>query len=96
MLHHMVMIKVSDGTPDDHLQAFRERVLAMPETISEIQAIDVHLDELHTARSWDVLLHVQFENRDALQAYLVHPDHQAAVAFNQAYQTAIAVLDYTD
>jgi hypothetical protein len=96
MLHHIVMIEVNKDTPDDHLQAFRERLMAMPDTIPEIKAIDVRLDELHTTRSWDVLLHVQFENQEALEAYLIHPDHQSAVAFNRDYQTNIAVLDYTD
>ena len=95
MLHHIVMIEVNDDTPDDHLQAFRKRLLAMQQTIPQIKSIDVRLDELHTPRSWDVLLHVQFENQDALNEYLVHPDHQSAVAFNRDYQTNIAVLDYT-
>jgi hypothetical protein len=53
MLRHYVFLKYRDGTSDDHVTAFCERLLALRATIGEIEHLEIGRDELHDARSWD-------------------------------------------
>ena len=53
MLGHYVFLKYRDGTSDEHVTAFCERMLALGSAIGEIQHLEIGRDELQDARSWD-------------------------------------------
>ena len=65
MLQHYVFLKYREGTSASHISAFRERMLALRGTIAEIRSLEVGVDEVHDARSWDVVLIMAFESLDA-------------------------------
>ncbi|HCV86357.1 MAG TPA: stress responsive protein, partial [Deltaproteobacteria bacterium] len=46
----------------------------LPEKIEEIQHLTVGEDFKETPKSFDVALSVEFENREALSAFSVHPE----------------------
>ena len=77
MLQHYVFLKYRDGTSDGHVAAFCERMLALRGTIGGIQHLEIGRDELHDARSWDLVLIMEFASVEALRAYQRHPDHLA-------------------
>jgi hypothetical protein len=52
MLQHYVFLKYRDGTPDGHVEAFCERMLALCRTIGGIQHCDFGRDELHDTGTW--------------------------------------------
>ena len=95
MLRHYVFLKYRDGTPEGHVAAFGERMLALRGTIDEIQHLEIGRDELHDPRSWDLVLIIEFESAEALRAYQRHPDHVAVMAFNDPFVANVASVDFT-
>ena len=95
MLHHYVFLKYHAGTSDDHVNAFCERLLALRGTIGGIEHLEIGRDELQDARSWDVVLIMQYASLDALRAYQRHPLHQAVMAFNTPFVADVASVDFT-
>ncbi len=95
MLRHYVFLKYHAGTSDDHVTAFCERVLALRATIGGIERLEIGRDELHDARSWDVVLIMEFASLDALRAYQRHPQHLAVMAFNTPFVADVASVDFT-
>ena len=95
MLQHYVFLKYRDGTTDGHVAAFCERMVALRGTIDGIQHLEIGRDELHDARSWDLVLIMEFASTEALRAYQRHPDHQAVMAFNDPFVAKVASVDFT-
>ena len=95
MLQHYVFLKYRDGTTDRHVVAFCERMFALRETIGGIQHLGIGRDELHDARSWDLVLIMEFASAEALRAYQRHPDHLAVMAFNDPFVANVASVDFT-
>ena len=95
MLQHYVFLKYRDGTPEGHVAAFGERMLALRATIDGIQRLEIGRDELHDPRSWDLALIMEFATAEALRAYQRHPDHLAVKAFNDPFVADMASVDFT-
>lgn len=82
MIRHLVLFKLNDGVSKDD-----ERALAGAKAFSELGAVIPELREWEcnwntTERdiAYDYAINSLVEDRDALQAYLTHPAHQAAAA----------------
>jgi hypothetical protein len=95
MLRHYVFLKYRDGTSDEHVTGFCARMLALRDVIAEIRHLEIGLDELHDARSWDLVLIMEFASVDALRAYQRHPRHLAVMAFNEPFVANVASVDFT-
>jgi hypothetical protein len=95
MLRHYVFVKYRDGTSDAHVTAFCERMLDLRSAIEGIQHLEIGRDELHDARSWSLVLIMEFASVDALRAYQRHPRHLAVTAFNDPFVENVASVDFT-
>ena len=95
MLQHYVFLKYRDTTPEGHVTAFCERMRALGDTIGEIQHLEIGRDELREARSWDLVLVMEFVSVDALRAYQCDPRHLAVMAFNEPFVANVASVDFT-
>jgi hypothetical protein len=95
MLRHYVFLKYRDGTTEEQVTAFCARMLALRGAIGEIQHLEIGRDELHDARSWDLVLIMQFASVDALRAYQRHPRHLAVMAFNEPFVADVASVDFS-
>ena len=95
MLRHCVFLKYRDGTSAAHVTAFCERMLALRGTIDEIRHLEIGRDELGDARSWDLVLLMEFASVAALRAYQRHPQHLAVMAFNDPFVANVASVDFT-
>lgn len=95
MLHHYVFLKYRDGTTDGHVHAFCERMFALRGAIGGIEHLEIGRDELHDARSWDLVLIMEFASVEALRTYQRHPDHRAVAAFNDPFVANMASVDFT-
>jgi stress responsive alpha/beta barrel protein len=95
MLQHYVFLKYRDGTTDGHIADFCERMLALRGTIGEIQHLEIGRDELHDARSWDLVLIMEFASAEALRAYQRNADHVAVMTFNDPFVANVASVDFT-
>lgn len=95
MLRHYVFLKYREGTSDGHVTAFCERMLALRATITGIEHLEIGRDELHDARSWDLVLIMEFASLDALRAYQRHPQHVEVMTFNAPFVANLGSVDFT-
>jgi len=95
MLRHYVFLKYREETSDGHITAFCEGMLALRGAIGEIRHLEIGRDELHDARSWSLVLIMEFASVDALRAYQRHPRHLALMAFNDPLVENVASVDFT-
>ena len=95
MLQHYVFLKYRDGTPEQHVTAFCERMGVLRRTVSEIQRLEIGRDELGDARSWDLVLIMEFTSIEALRAYQRDPRHLTVMAFNEPFVAQVASVDFT-
>jgi stress responsive alpha/beta barrel protein len=95
VLQHYVFLKYRGGTTEGHVVAFCERMFALRGTIGVIQHLEIGRDELHDARSWDLVLIMEFASAEALREYQRHPDHVAVMAFNDPFVANVASVDFT-
>ena len=95
MLQHYVFLKYREDTTEAHIVAFCERMFALRGTISEIRHLEIGRDEFHDARSWDLVLIMEFASAEALRAYQRHPDHLAVMTFNDPFVANVASVDFT-
>jgi len=94
MLRHYVFVKYRDGTSDAHVTAFCERMLDLRSAIEGVQHLEIGRDELHDARSWSLVLIMEFASVDALRAYQRHPQHLELMAFNEPFVENLASVDF--
>ena len=95
MLQHYVFLKYREETTDEHIAAFCEGMLALRGAIGEIRHLEIGRDELHDARSWSLVLIMEFASVDTLRAYQRHPRHLALMAFNEPLVANVAFVDFT-
>ena len=95
MLRHYVFLKYREGTSDGHVTTFCERMLALREATTGIEHLEIGRDELHDARSWDLVLIMEFASLDALRAYQRHPHHLEVMAFNTPFVADVGTVDFT-
>jgi hypothetical protein len=95
MLRHYVFLKYREETSDAHIAAFCEGMLALRSAIEGIQHLEIGRDELHDARSWDLVLIMAFASVTALRAYQRHPQHLELMAFNEPFVANLASVDFT-
>jgi transcriptional regulator NrdR family protein len=94
MIKHFVFIKYKTGTDEKHIEQFCQKIRALSDEINEIEALEVGRDILREARSWDVLLSIQFASIAALRVYQQHPAHQAVMKFNDPFVAEIGAVDF--
>lgn len=72
MIKHIVCFKLKDG---ESAQKAKEVLLSMTGKVPTAKAISVGVDELHSARSFDIILEVLLDDFKALEEYQVDPYH---------------------
>ena len=94
MVTHIVLFKLKDNSADSIRQA-QEKLLSMNGKVDLLRHLEVGLDVIHSARSYDIALFTRFDSLDDLQAYQVHPYHGGDVApYMREASEAVAVVDY--
>ena len=76
MLNHIVMIKFKQTVSQETIGEIEAMLEDLPNKIIEIHSYEFGRDILHSDRSYDFALVSLFANKESLQRYQVHPDHQ--------------------
>jgi stress responsive alpha/beta barrel protein len=94
MLTHIVVWKYRDDLEqfarEEHVKLLRN----LPSVIPEVQSLAVGTDVLFLPRSYDTGLVATFEDRAALDAYTVHPEHVKVAEFGRSISQHVASVDF--
>lgn len=95
MVKHIVCFKLSEPT-EKLIEETKRILLSMKGKVPSALQIDVHSDELHSARSYDIILEVVVADWAALDVYQNDPYHCNIVKkhMHSVAQSSIA-LDFT-
>jgi hypothetical protein len=94
MITHIVLFKLKDKSADS-INAAQDKLLSMNGKVDLLRHLEVGLDVIHSARSYDIALYTKFDSLDDLQAYQVDPYHGGDVApYMREASEAVAVVDY--
>lgn len=98
MVKHIVFWKLKESAEGRDKAAnarlIRERLEALGGRIPGLLKIEVGFDFLHGDTSSDVALYSELESREALDAYQVHPEHQAVIPLIRALTSERRSVDY--
>ncbi len=92
MVKHVVCFKLNDG---ESAQKAKEVLMGMENNVPTVRGIEVGIDELHSARSYDVMLTVLVDDFKALEEYQKDKYHCDVVKkhMHAVTKTSIAI-DY--
>ncbi|KPV41925.1 stress responsive protein [Thiohalorhabdus denitrificans] len=98
MVKHIVMWRLKDQAQGNSRSAnaelVKEKLEALEGRIPGLLKVEVGLDFSATESSADVVLYTELESREALEAYQVHPEHEAVKAFIGEVTAERWVVDY--
>lgn len=93
MLTHIVFFKLKNRE-QDNLRHVRDTLMTMKGRIPQLLDLEVGVDVVRSARSYDLALVAKFTDIDAMEAYQVHPIHQEIIAFMKEQTESSAAVDY--
>ena len=96
MLTHIVCWKYKAETSAEQCDDHRAKLRALVGVIPEIVSFSVGADILHLERSFDTGLVSTFADKDALDAYTVHPQHQEVAALGRVIAEKVVSVDFVD
>ena len=90
MIKHIVCFKLNEGESPEKA---KEVLLGMKGNVPMLRDIEVGVDFLHSARSYDVILAVVLDDAEALSAYQNDPYHVDVVKkhMHAVTKTSVAV-----
>ncbi len=94
MLKHFVFLRYSASVPQDHVDEFCERMHAIASQLPEVITLEIGRDILREARSWDLMLAMEFHDVASLRKYQQHPSHLEVMSFNQPYVAEVGSVDF--
>ncbi len=98
MIKHIVIWKLKDAAHGNdrasNARLAQEKLEALQGQIPGLLKIECGLDFSATGASGDLVLYSEFDSRESLAAYQVHPLHQAVVPFVAEATLDRRVVDY--
>ena len=78
MIRHIVCFKLKDHS-EEAFETARDILLSMKDNVPLVREISVGIDFLHSPRSYDLILQVTLDNREALNDYQEDAYHVSVV-----------------
>ncbi|MGF1451260.1 MAG: Dabb family protein [Opitutales bacterium] len=91
MVHHLVFFNLNDGVSAADAVS---RLHGLKGLIPELITLEAGESISGDSGQWDVGLYTTFSDRDALEAYRVHPEHQKVVEWLKANTSARTFVDF--
>ena len=80
MIKHIVFWRLNESAYGNDKQTngqiLKEKLLAMQDKVNGLLKVEVGFDFSNEKDSCDVVLYSEFENKEALHQYQIHPDHE--------------------
>ncbi len=96
MLTHIVIWKYRADVEPEVREEHVRLLSNLKDKISQIQSLSVGSDVLRLPRSYDTGLVVIFQDRAALEAYTVHPEHIIVANLGRTISEHVASVDFED
>lgn len=98
MITHIVLWKLhpeADGrSAEENARIAKEKIENLRGKIPTLLHIEAGIDVLRSDASADISLYSRFDSLEGLDAYQVHPEHQAIIPFMKAIAASRTVIDY--
>ena len=94
MLTHIVIWKYRPDVETEVRELHVAMLRALVATVPTIESLAVGFDVLELPRSYHTGLVAVFQDRAALDAYTVHPEHIKAAEFGRTISEHIASVDF--
>lgn len=96
MIKHIVMWRLREEAGDKaaNAQELKRQMESLNGRIPGLLRLEVGIDFSQEGESSDVVLYSEFESRQALDAYQVHPAHAEVVPFVKSVRAERRVVDY--
>lgn len=98
MIKHIVMWTLKDetehGTKTQAAAKMKDMLEALNGKVPSLGRLEVGTDIFGDTPACDIVLYSEFETRADLDAYQVHPEHQACVAFIKQVVAERRAVDY--
>ena len=92
MVRHIVFFRFEN--PEENIPIVRDSLYALRDKIPQIVDMQIGADFMHSQRSSDMVLIVDFKNREDLEIYDKHPDHVKARVYIHAHRTESRTVDF--
>ena len=94
MLVHIVCWKYKAETTDVQCEDHIARLRALTGVIPNVESFEVGRDILHLERSFDTGLVAKYPDREALDFYTDHPEHQKVAALGKEIAEKVVSVDF--
>jgi len=98
MIKHIVFWRLNESAYGNDKQTnasiLKEKLLAMKDKVDGLLKVEVGFDFSNEKDSCDVALYSEFENKEALYRYQIHPDHEATKEWLSEVRYERRVVDY--
>jgi hypothetical protein len=98
MIKHIVFWRLNDSAYENNKQTnaqiLKDKLLAMEGKVNGLLKIEVGFDFNNEKDACDVVLYSEFENRESLHQYQIHPDHEEIKKWISEVRYERRVVDY--
>jgi hypothetical protein len=98
MIKHIVLWRLNENAYGNDKQTnariLEEKLLAMRGKVDGLLKVEVGFDFSNEKDSCNVVLYSEFENKEALHKYQIHPDHEAIKKWLGEVRYELRVFDF--
>lgn len=98
MIKHIVMWTLKEeaegAVASENAAKMKEMLEALNGKIEVLKHLEVSADVFESAPECNIVLYSEFESKEDLQTYAVHPLHQECVSFIKKIVSSRSVIDY--
>lgn len=98
MIKHILFLRFNESAygndKQTNVQIFKEKLFAIQGKVKGLIKVEVGFDFSNEKDSCDVVLYTEFENKEALHQYQVHPDHEDLKKWLSEVRYERRVVDY--
>lgn len=94
MIKHIVFFKIKAEKKQEELKILQKMIEDLGESVPSVVNIEAGLNFSQRESAYDIALVSEFRDKEGLQAYQEHPEHQKLIAKLKTLDRELAVVDY--
>jgi len=94
MTVHIVMFKFKDEDREKNIEVVSQMLNGLLSTVPTLKSIEVGQNFSDSDRAMDLSIITTFDDKDALKAYAMHPEHLKVVELIRQVTLESKVVDY--